>query len=271
MGTSKKILRTPEIFLLSHDIDWPVIEDRPPESHQHLLSERADFWQRQAMALYLVSLGFSLSTEVRSLMAAKLGIRQDAGSLRRVIESLLDAKFLVGRVLSLRASKGIPMQLIRLTRRGRSLCSQLHWRTKQCEDDPVWLPYETAWERMRRVHEKGKREPAHTLAVQAFGYQARKRGWQAGVMPMIHAKRFVPDVILVRGDDRIFVEVELGYDNQAKWKNMAAYQGFVALCARTPAHRETLIMECDIVDVPIQVTDLTTLFLEGDKALWRSR
>ncbi len=56
--------------------------------------------------------------------------------------------------------------------------------------DKRWCPRETEWERMRRIHEQGKRETEHTLGTLIFAYQARQRGWKAGVMPDFQEGRF---------------------------------------------------------------------------------
>ena len=68
------------------------------------------------------------------------------------------------------------------------------------------------------------------------------------------------------------MEVELGSRKQAKWRNLLRFQGFVALCARTPFSRRSLIQECRAVGAVGMATDLETLYRQGkdgdDAFLW---
>ncbi len=54
---------------------------------------------------------------------------------------------------------------------------------------------------------------------------------------------FFPDVLVEKDGRKIYVEVELGTRKEQKWRNMQAAQGFVALCARTPASHCSLVRE----------------------------
>ncbi|MEA3351181.1 MAG: hypothetical protein U9Q82_11205 [Chloroflexota bacterium] len=125
-----------------------------------------------------------------------------------------------------------------------------------------WPPFESELERMRRLHEKGKQsEESHTCATLAFTYQARLRGLKAGVIPEVEAGHFVPDAVVFEDNERTLVEVEMGYGKRSKWRNMATHQESVAICARTVAHRKTLVGECRDLNIPGKATDLRTLFL----------
>ncbi|MEA2008842.1 MAG: hypothetical protein U9O54_06945 [Chloroflexota bacterium] len=247
-------------MLLDHFIPWPEIPEHPPESASSRLSKRRDFWQRQALILWLVAQGFSLETELRFLMAKHLSIAKDSGSIKRAIKSLCDANVLYRTILKMRSTMSVKMAVVKITAPGQELCQTLGWEVT-----------ETEWERMKRLHEKGRQESAHTCAVLAFTYQARRRGWKAGVMPEVDAGRFVPDAVIQDPDDaskREYIEVEMWTRKRAKWQNMYADQGMVHLCARTPEHRETLIQECQEAGVDRgKATDLYTLFMEK-KGLW---
>ena len=262
--TSKKYLLTKPLRL-GHKITWPTIPGRAIRSHSHHLSAHPGFWHKQALTLFLISQGFSLETEIKSLVAQKLGIQANAGSLYRAIIRLDESGILHRTTLRIQlgAALGeVTFALVRLTSRGRGLCRYLATRM-----DDRWRPHETEWERMRRIHEQGKREPDHTLGTLIFAYQARKRGWKAGVMPNFQEGRFVPDAVVEKGGEKIYVEVELHYGKEAKWRNMHNAMGYMAFCGRSPLHEETLREECKKVGEPIYATNLTSL-ITGEENLW---
>ena len=248
-------------MLIDHFIDQPEIPDDPPKEAIHLrLSKRRDFWQRQAHVLWLVTQGFSLETEIRFLMAKHLSIDKDSGSIKRAIKSLCDANVLYRTILKMRSTMSVKLAVVKLTKPGQELCQALGLEVGENE-----------WERMKRLHEKGCQESAHTCAVLAFTYQARRRGWEAGVMPEVDAGRFAPDAVIRDPDNaskREYVEVEMWTRKSGKWRNMFDSQGIVHLCARTPEHREKLIQECLEAKADRgKATDLYTLFMEEER-LW---
>jgi len=109
--------------------------------------------------------------------------------------------------------------------------------------------------------------------VLVFAYQARLRGWSAGVVPEVDAGRFYPDVTVAKDGESFYVEVELSEGKPAKWHNMAKAQGVIALCARNPGHRKRLIAEAEAAarahHCPILGTDLQTLFgQDAGSGLW---
>ena len=245
---------------LNHDIQWPEIPQELPSENG--LSRRKDFRTKQLLALFLASRGFSVVVEVYTLLGQFLYIGTRATSLKRTISSLVENEILHAEILTLQSSYPIPLSFIRLTKRGRGLCYELGW-----------IPFESEWERMKRLHEKGKSEPAHTCATLAFAYQARLRGCRAGVVPKVETVgQFAPDAIVKEGDQQALVEVELGYEKIDKWKNMRKAQGFVAFCTNSVTHRNTLKRECQFLGIPGRATDLRTLFLtskdESPCPLW---
>ncbi len=86
------------------------------------------------------------------------------------------------------------------------------------------------------------------------------RGWAVQVLPQVESPVFFPDVLVEKGGRRIYVEVELGSRKVQKWRNMQREQGFVALCAKTPTSRKSLIAECIQVGAVGMATDLLTLY-----------
>jgi hypothetical protein len=234
--------------VLTHqDIPWPDTPQEIPPAFG--LSRRRDFRLKQIFTLFLISQGFNVSVEIYILLGRFLGVNYISESYRRAQLSMVDAGLLTKAVPPVRGLRS-KLSIVHLTLRGRKLCYTFGW-----------TPLESEWERMKRIHEKGKSEPAHTCSTLAFAYQARLRGYKAGVMPEIESGRFIPDAIVINGEQKTLVEVELGYGKHGKWHNMATHQGHVAIAARTFRHRKSLIQECKDMSISGLATDMRTLFL----------
>ena len=249
--------------MLNHDIYHPEI---PPIPDHPGISRRRDRWQRQALTLWLIAKGFSLRTEVQKLVARYVDTNPESGALMRVIAELRVSGLLNTETLSLRFFRkgGTRFTVIRLSKDGSDLVQNLGWQVQ-----------ETEWERMQRLHEKGNDQSRHTAAVLAFVYQARLRGWSAGVMPELDAGHFVPDALVEKNGESYYVEVELGEQKPSKWHNMARHQGVIAVCGRTPEHRQKLLDEAKAAARKHKCnrlgTDLRTLFEKTDSPLWSER
>ena len=245
--------------MLNYDFDYPeipLIPDYPG------ISRHKGRWQRQALTLWLIAKGYSLRTEVQKLVAQYVGTNPVSGALMRVIADLR-----VNGILNTETPKlhffrngGTQFTVVRLSDTGRDLVQSLGWTVN-----------ETEWERLRRLHEKGNDQSRHTVAVLAFVYQARLRGWSAGVMPELDAGRFVPDALVEKNGESYYVEVELGEQKASKWHNMARHQGVIAVCGRTPEHRAQLLGEAEAAarkyKCPRLGTDLRTLFEQSESPL----
>ena len=220
--------------MLDHHINWPEVPPQPPYEFREHLGRRSDRWRKSAAALYLLSQGFSLGTEIHYLVARHLGLRPTSGSIGRILPRLA-ADGLIRRA-AVPFSIHRRLYLVTPTALGERVFTRLGWAR-----------HKTEWERMVRLHEQGKAgEQRHTLAVLYFAYHARLRGHRAGVMPeKPEAGRFAPDVVLRMGTDApLYVEVErTGHGKSGKWANMLRHQSVIALCARTQAHREQLVDE----------------------------
>jgi hypothetical protein len=113
---------------------------------------------------------------------------------------------------------------------------------------------------MYEKHE-GERFPDHTLAVLIFALHARRRGWATQLMPGIEGKS-APDLVVQRGDQRLYVEVERGQkEKKTKWTGIADLnKGAVALCAMTPKFRRRLVGDCKLANIKAGfATDLKTM------------
>lgn len=243
-------------------VTWPPVPARPPARFAAGLSPGAKGWRRQAWFLYLVGVqGWSLWFEVLTAIAAAEGVTPRTGSLRRACDDLIEAGH-VGTVnLKLHlGSTNTNLKVVWLTPRGRELCGELGWGTVEGE-----------WERLVRQHD-GERQRRHAAAVLLFARHARLRGWRVEVTPRQRQDGFQPDALVTRGEERIYVEVERGSGSEAKWRNMAAAQGRVGLCAVSAARRAQLVADCRALGLHGVATDLETLTLAEEVGeLWLER
>ncbi len=274
MATPRQYLIT-DPYMLDHDISWYKIPENAPHSYKHRLSKRSDAWYKQALIFNLIAQGFTLEAEIKLLASKKAD--SSATSIYRAIKKLVENGLLYRTMLTMSLGNEVidmssgetkhgrtTLALLRLNRRGRGLCRTMATRMSV---DKRWRPRETEWERMRRIHEQGKREPEHTLGNLVFAYQARQRGWSAGVMPDFQEGHFVPDAVVEKDGDKFFVEVELHYGKEAKWRNVHNALGYIAFCGRSSQHEETLLKECREVGGPVYATNLTDL-ITGKEDLW---
>jgi hypothetical protein len=237
------------------------------------LSGRSDRRSREIAVLWLVAQGHTLRVEIQWIVSTHFGINHRSGALRGVIPGLTDKGLLHCESLpvpGVRSYGMLNMDAVHLTNAGRELASDLGWSVK-----------ETELERMKRLHEKNKTENEHTAAVLAFTYQARLRGWKAGVMPKSATSnyRYAPDAIVAKGDREYHVEIELSWKiADPKWRNMARHRRVVALCARHEKHQQMLVGDAESVigaNATIVATNLRTLFKDIQKEplgeLWLER
>ena len=206
-------------------------------------------YQRYWLMLYLIgACRLNAKLEIEDLLALTAGMTSRAGSLGRIVEDLLQAGILTGQTVQINAPR-TSLRLLRLSPDGARLFKILFNRD----------PEETDWERLVHLHE-GDRFPEHTLAVLIFALHARKRGWATQILPPVEGKA-APDLLLLRGSEKWYVEVELGQkESPTKWRNQAKLNGGkVVLCAATPATRQRLVGDCRLDKLPGLATDLDTL------------
>ena len=212
---------------------------------------RSDHWPAVAGGLYLLATtGISMRSELESLLAKQRHTLPRANPIRSVFErNLVDEDLIHKQTVPTFGRHRVA--LVRLSEEGKEVCRTFGWTVIQCE-----------WERLVKLH-SANRQPQHTGAIVVFAHHARLRGWKAQVLPQIGSPVFFPDLVVERDEQRIYVEVELGSRKHQKWCNMQEAQGFVALCARTPKSRQSLITECRQVGTIGLATDLTTLYRES--------
>lgn len=155
------------------------------------------------------------------------------------------------------------LALVRLTEQGRTLLAQAGLTAVASE-----------WEQIEARHRGGDADQLrHTAAICAFLYHARRSGYVAQPCPVLpQASKAEPDVALTQAGPPIYVEVQRRggepWRRADKWRNLHRLQGFVALCADTPALAERLAREAQQAGVPRgYVTNLTDL-ADGSPGLW---
>ncbi len=201
-------------------------------------------WPRFSYALFLMATsGRTLRYELEGLVNAKFQMKPSTiGYVFRRLEKLAfveRTKLKVVRKHSLIA--------IRLSETGRAFCEKAGWEI-----------IENEWERLDRLH-SGSDQPKHTAAVLSVAYHARLRGWQTQVVPDSDDPNVYPDLLIEKDGVRHYVEVELRHGKLKKWRNVQAFQGHVALCAKTCQSRTTLAGECQKLNIPVIATDLLSL------------
>jgi len=218
----------------------------------------ARVYQRYWLILYLMGRWrLAASMELEATLAGVVGVSAGSSSMRRVLEDMEKAHVLVTEVVNLKSPR-TSLRLYRLSAEGERLYEIL-FQTKAFEND---------WARLIRLHE-GARFPEHTMAVIAFAMHARKRGWATQVLPEVKGTKSVPDVWIMRGGERLYVEVELGdKERVSKWRNQSLLNGGqVALCAATPKTRARLVGDCKLDKLAGMATDLETLVRNKFKEL----
>jgi len=218
----------------------------------------ARVYQRYWLILYLMGRWrLAASMELEATLAGTVGVSAGSSSMRRVLEDMEKAHVLVTEVVNLKSPR-TSLRLYRLSAEGEKLYEIL-FQTKAFEND---------WARLIRLHE-GARFPEHTMAVIAFAMHARKRGWATQVLPEVKGTKSVPDVWIMRGNEKLYVEVELGdKERVSKWRNQSLLNGGqVALCAATPKTRARLVGDCKLDKLAGMATDLETLVRNKFKEL----
>jgi hypothetical protein len=207
-------------------------------------------YKRYWLTLYLIgACRLNAKFEIEDLLSLIGGMSSRAGSLGRIIEDLQQAGILTGQTVQINAPK-TSLRLLRLSPDGARLFKILFDREVE----------ETDWECLVHLHE-GDRFPEHTLAILIFALHARKRGWSTQILPPVEGTKAVPDLQVLRGEEKWYVEVELGQkESPTKWRNQAELNsGKVVLCAATPVTRQRLVGDCRLGKLPGMAADLESL------------
>ena len=230
--------------------EWQV--PTPPARFKTLVSDDPVRWRRQSMSLYIMaSTGISSRVELDYLVGVLEGVKSRSSSLRTTLDLLADHGLAIGGSFSVAyGAFQSALSVMRLSEAGKELCRILGWE-----------PVESEWERINRLHD-GERSRDHTFGLLAFSLHARLRGWQVQVIPDVSGT-WQPDVRIQRQETGLFVEVEMSEkENPAKWQQLAALQGKVALCAATRKQQAALTSDCKMLKLAGMATSLENLVAE---------
>ena len=180
--------------------------------------------------------GIVSKMELETLIALSNKLSTRSGALGRVMNDLLDANILLEISMRLSKAPSSALKIVQLSEEGRELFSALF------ELEPVQDELSV----MNEKHE-GERFPDHTLAVLIFALHARRRGRATKLMPSVAGKA-APDLVVKRGAETLYVEVERGQkENDSKWTGIAELNhGKVALCAMTEKFQRRLAADCKL-------------------------
>lgn len=220
--------------------------------------ETARVWLEYRLLALLAHSGWSLRWALTAWEAQQRGIGPKSGSVKRAVRRLEACAWQSRTVRTVGT-----YTLVRLSPEARSrLC------------DVGIEPVESEWERIERLHRGDTSlQSKHTAALCAFAWQARRRGWSTEVCPELDDPFAEPDILLHRGDEQLYVEVQRRggsrYGRMAKWSNLARIQGFVAACLMTPeALHYTRRELSSLHHRRMLLTDLHTLRYVEPAALW---
>jgi hypothetical protein len=165
------------------------------------------------------------------------------------------------------ASFGLrPFVLARLTPLGRTLLIQVGVEVVTSE-----------WDHIEAQHRRAAdgQQMAHTAAIGLFLHHARVRGYATAACPVGEFGKAEPDAAVIppADDAPIYSEIQgrggAAWRRARKWANQLPLQGYVAICALTPAWAERLAHEAQLVGAALGlVTDLTTLARQAPAGLW---
>ncbi len=215
-------------------------------------------WPRVAVVVEALARGTALQREVAEILVERDERISDpgSGSLKRLF-AWLEKRGICERKLEQHGQQR--WMLVWLTEKGRDLARAMGLE-----------PRESEWARLMRLH-GGERQQGHALLTLLFAWQARKRGWQVEVCPAVDGPA-EPDVLVERGGERIYVEVEAesgtSERRMKKWRNMVDLQGFVALVAPDQGTLKRLVQEARAASERGLATDIQTLLSEDSQDIW---
>lgn len=212
-------------------------------------------YQRFWLILYLVgSQRLCTAMEIDEALAQPFSVSSGAGSLKRVLDDMVEARVIESETLSVETPK-TALKMVRLSVLGQNLYKELFGK-QSVEGD---------WMRLIRLQD-GDKQKSYTLSVGLFALHARKRGYYTRVLPEA-GSGLGADIWIGRGDESLFVSVDLeGKDRStSRWEKLAALNnGRVVLCAGTVRARELLVSDCKLANIkPGIATDLETLISSG--------
>ncbi len=232
-------------------VDLPPLPARAPGRFSDHF-KGPDEWRRKGLALAILGVtGWSLRMAIADAIATHIpDTKGTSGSWKTAYTELESAELWLQRVIEPGGGLTAHIVAVSLTEQGRRLLRTIGIQ-----------PVPSEWEVLMADH-GGEEQARHASLVVTFAYHARLRGYATTVCPKV-ASPAEPDVLLTKGDEKIFVEVEAGSGEperlMRKWRNQAALQGSVALCSTTAEARKVLTEDARHAADRGMATDLATL------------
>jgi hypothetical protein len=243
----------------------------PPRQRQRRIAGeppgRLEFLLLAALGLS----GWSARVDLVQALNAGRGLQPRSGSYRRAVSRLDES----GLWVTLLASFGYrQIALVRLSERGAELLQETGVAVVASE-----------WERAELAHalrgDAGRSGvqsmTPHTAAICTFLHHARLRGYTTEPCPAVEdGGPTAPDAAIARFGLALNIEVQRHggetHRKAQKWRNLERLQGFVALCAVTPAWAIRLARQAQDQGVARgAATDLGTLASRAPASLWTYR
>ncbi|OQA41261.1 MAG: hypothetical protein BWY52_02629 [Chloroflexi bacterium ADurb.Bin325] len=237
----------------------------PVKRYRHTAPKRAPLNRLEYEFLAALALsGWSMRAALAEAVNHGKGLHRRSGSFKLAWRQLERAG--LWECALVRAGQR-RLALVRLTERGRAVLAEVGLTAVDSE-----------WEQIEARHRGGGADQLrHTAAICAFLYHARRHGYATQPCPVVlQASKAEPDVRLTRDGSPIYVEVQRrggeAWRRADKWRSQHRLQGFVALCADTPALAERLAQEAQRTGVPVGcATSLTELADGSAPGLWTLR
>ena len=215
--------------------------------------------------------GWSARVDLVQALNVGRGLQPRSGSYRRAVSRLDESGLWVTHLASFGYRK---IALVRLSERGAGLLQEAGVAVVASE-----------WERAELAHARrgeiggqgvGGMTP-HTAAICTFLHHARLRGYTTEACPAVgDGSPAAPDAAVARFSLALNTEVQrhggVTHRKAQKWLNQERLQGFVAICAVTPAWAIRLARQAQDQGVARGVaTDLGTLARCAPASLWTYR
>lgn len=215
--------------------------------------------------------GWSARVDLVQALNGQRDLQPRSGSYRRALGRLDESGLWATRIASFGYRK---IALVRLSERGAGLLREAGVPVVASEWERAELAHALRGDAGRGgVHDMSR----HTAAICTFLHHARLRGYATEAAPAVGDDTpAAPDAAVARFGLTLNTEVQLHgsevYRKAQKWRNQRRLQGFVALCAATPAWAARLARQAQDQDVAYGVaTDLVTLAGQASASLWTHR
>ena len=244
------------------------LQDRPPAEYAASWRHAGQSFARDLRALNLLATtGWSSRLSLNQWLVQhdpKLGSTK-AGSIGRLWVSMEDRGLVEQRTVQVSHRPKIQVALVWLSDEGYRFLREMGL--------PALVISE--WDRLRLVHNSPE-QPVHTAMVALAAHFMRQRGYHTLVCPTGLGSPYRPDLAIFEPQTghRCYVEVEAPHSGgrahaerlERKWRQLAAHQDFVAICALNPEQRQRKVASARQVFAHGLATDLITLHAEPEIA-----